>query len=464
MYNEHLQVWDECLVIIKKMVRESAYKTWFEKITPKSLDGSTLVLQVPSKEHAMYIDEHFIDALQVSLHTTLGPRAELEYFIVNPRKLHKPLPYEVKPTRKDIRTNSVNPFAIPGIKKQSIDSQLNESYRFDNFIEGDCNRLARSAGIAVAKKPGKTSFNPLFIFGDVGLGKTHLAQAIGNQVAEHSEDKTVLYVSSEKFTNQFIESLQNNAVSDFVNFYQMIDTLIIDDIQFLENKEKTQDIFFTIFNHLHQSGKQLILTSDRPPRDLKGIEERLISRFKWGLSADLQLPSLETRMAIIQSKLSSEEVELPPSVIEFISHNVRTNVREIEGVLISIVAEAALNNRDINLDLAKEVIGKFIDNISNELTVEYIQRTVADYFGIEPSKLKEKTRKRLIVRARQLSMYLAKQLSNKSLKHIGNAFGGRDHSTVVHACKTIEDLLEKDNTFKSEFSTIQKQLKSTTVD
>ena len=321
--------------------------------------------------------------------------------------------------------------------------------------------LARSAGLAIAKRPGKTAFNPLMIFGDVGLGKTHLAHAIGNEVAEQFPEKVVLYVSSERFTNQFIEALRNNAISDFVKFYQMVDLLIVDDIQFLENKQKTQDIFFSIFNHLHQGGKQLILTSDRPPKEMAGIEERLISRFKWGLSADLQIPSLETRMAIIQLKMDNDGVDLPPNVLEFISYNVRTNVREMEGVLISIIAQAALNQREIDIDLAKEVISKFVDNISNEVTVELIQKIVAEHYDLPVEKLKEKTRKRFVVRARQLSMYLAKQLSNKSLKHIGNAFGGRDHSTVIHACRSIESLLENDTRFKSEVSNISKRLKST---
>jgi len=461
---DHVQVWQKCLVRIKERVNAQSFKTWFEPIRPLRLEGSILTIQVPNKFFYEWLEEHYVAILKETIQVEIGANAQLEYLI--PKKTNIPRTPSFK--KKDLESNVANvkgnkiknPFVIPGIQKLKIDSQLNPNYTFEHFIEGDCNRLARSAGLAIAKRPGKTAFNPLMIFGDVGLGKTHLAHAIGNEVAQQYPEKVVLYVSSERFTNQFIEALRNNAISDFVKFYQMVDLLIVDDIQFLENKQKTQDIFFSIFNHLHQGGKQLILTSDRPPKEMAGIEERLISRFKWGLSADLQIPSLETRMAIIQQKMDNDGVDLPPNVLEFISYNVRTNVREMEGVLISLIAQAALNQREIDLDLTKEVISKFVDNISNEITVEFIQKIVAEHYDIPVEKLKEKTRKRFVVRARQLSMYLAKQLSNKSLKHIGNAFGGRDHSTVIHACRSIEDLLESDTRFKNEVSDIAKRLKS----
>ena len=467
MSADHIQVWQRCLTKIKERVNAQSFKTWFEPIRPLRLDNSVLTIQVPNKFFYEWLEEHYVVILKEAIQVEIGSDAQLEYLI--PKKTNIPKTPSFKKTDSDsnggssaIKGNKIkNPFVIPGIQKLKIDSQLNPTYTFDRFIEGDCNRLARSAGLAIAKRPGKTAFNPLMIFGDVGLGKTHLAHAIGNEVATQFPEKTILYVSSERFTNQFIEALRNNAISDFVKFYQMVDVLIVDDIQFLENKHKTQDIFFSIFNHLHQGGKQLILTSDRPPKEMAGIEERLISRFKWGLSADLQIPSLETRMAIIQQKMTNDGVDLPPNVLEFISYNVRTNVREMEGVLISIIAQAALNQREIDLDLTKEVISKFVDNISNEITVEFIQKIVAEHYDLPVEKLKEKTRKRFVVRARQLSMYLAKQLSNKSLKHIGNAFGGRDHSTVIHACRSIEGLIESDTRFKNEVSDIAKRLKST---
>lgn len=462
---DHVQIWQRCLTLIYEQVNPQSFKTWFEPIRPLRLEGSALTIQVPNKFFYEWLEEHYVDILKGAIQQEIGPEAQLKYLIPKKTVLPK-VPSFTKESNNAASMGAkggkiTNPFVVPGIQKPKIDSQLNPNYTFEYFIEGDCNRLARSAGMAIAKRPGKTAFNPLMIFGDVGLGKTHLAHAIGNEVLAQFPEKVVLYVSSERFTNQFIEALRNNAISDFVKFYQMVDLLIVDDIQFLENKQKTQDIFFSIFNHLHQGGKQLILTSDRPPKELVGIEERLISRFKWGLSADLQLPSLETRMAIIQMKMDNDGVDLPSNVLEFISYNVRTNVREMEGVLISLIAQAALNQRDIDLELAKEVISKFVDNISNEITVELIQKIVAEHYDIPVEKLKEKTRKRFVVRARQLSMYLAKQLSNKSLKHIGNAFGGRDHSTVIHACRSIESLLEADTRFKTEVSGLAKRLKST---
>ncbi|MEM8909195.1 MAG: chromosomal replication initiator protein DnaA, partial [Bacteroidota bacterium] len=285
------------------------------------------------------------------------------------------------------------------------------------------------------------------------------AQAVGNEVLHTLPGKTVLYVSSEKFTNQIIESIRNNAVNDFVNFYQLIDVLIVDDIQFLANKQKTQEIFFHIFNQLHQNGKQIILTSDRPPKDLDGMEERLISRFKWGLSADLQAPDLETRMAILESKMDQEGLELPHDVVEFICYNIKNNIRELEGVLISLVAQSSLNRREIDVDLAKEVIKNFVSQMSKEITVEFIQTLVAEHFNVAVDKLKGQTRKRGIVIARQLSMYLAKNLTNKSLKAIGENFGGRDHSTVIYSCKAVQDLLDTDMIFKDTVADLEKKIK-----
>ena len=296
------------------------------------------------------------------------------------------------------------------------------------------------------------------IFGDVGLGKTHLAQAIGNEVLKRFEGKNVLYVTSESFTNQIIDSIKKNAVSDFMNFYQMIDVLIVDDIQFLAGRVKTQEIFFNIFNHLHQNKKQVILTSDRPPKDLEDMEDRLISRFKWGLSADLQVPEFETRQAILSYKMEKEGVDLPPEVVEFISYNIKNNVRELEGVLISLIAQATLNKRIIDIDLAKQVIQNFIKKINREVTVDSIKDLVANHFNVPVDKLQSQTRKRSIVIARQLSMYLAKNLTNKSLKSIGENFGGRDHSTVIYSCKAVRDLMDTDLIFKDTVAELEKKV------
>jgi chromosomal replication initiator protein len=293
----------------------------------------------------------------------------------------------------------------------------------------------------------------------VGLGKTHLAHAIGNDIVKRDTSKNVLYVSCEKFANQVIQAIKNNAVNDLVNFYQMIDVLIVDDIQFLSGKTKTQEIFFHIFNQIHQSGKQLIFTSDKAPKDLDGMEERLISRFKWGLSADLQIPDLETRMAILESKMNQEGVDLPNNVTEFICYNVKNNIRELEGVLISLIAQSMLNRREIDMDLAKEVIKNFVQHINKEITVDFIKRIVADHLDVPLEKLQSETRKRQIVIARQLSMYLAKNMTNASLKAIGEQFGGRDHSTVIHSCKAVQDLMDTDLIFKDTVVDLEKKIK-----
>jgi chromosomal replication initiator protein len=351
-----------------------------------------------------------------------------------------------------------NPFIIPGLKKINVDSQLNPNYSFKNFVEGDCNRLARSAGFAVAKNPGGTAFNPLLIYGGVGLGKTHLAHAIGIDVKNRFPNKTVLYVSSEKFTHQFIDAVRNNEHNDFIHFYQMIDVLIIDDVQFFAGKAKTQDVFFHIFNHLHQSGKQIILTADKAPVEIIGMEQRLLSRFKWGLAADLQAPELETRIAILEMKMYNEGLELPKDVVEYIAYSITTNVRELEGALISILAQASLNKKAITIDLARQMVDKFVKNTAREVSIDYIQKVVCDYFDMGIDTLKSKTRKREVVQARQIAMYFSKQMTKSSLATIGMHCGGKDHATVLHACKTVNNLMDTDKRFRGYIEDLKKKI------
>lgn len=465
-------LWNNCLKIIKDNVSRQSYKTWFEPIEPVSIEDKVLTIQVPSQFFYEWLEEHYVSLLRKTIKRELGDDARLEYKIVVENSTGQAKPFTVNYPNYNTGNNKnpevsmplvvnssiKNPFVIPGLKKVNVESQLNSNYNFDSFVEGDCNRLARSAGYAVASKPGGTAFNPLVIYGGVGLGKTHLAQAIGNQVKQNFSNKTVLYVSSEKFTNQFIDALKNNVVNDFVHFYQLIDVLIVDDIQFFANKDKTQDIFFHIFNHLHQSGKQLILSTDRPPRDLEGMEERLLSRFKWGLSADLSIPDFETRIAILEKKMYADGIELPRDVVEFVAYNINTNIRELEGALISLLAQASLNKREIDLDLAKKIIKNFVRSISHEVSIEFIQKTVCEYFEVPIDKLKEKTRKRNIVQARQLSMYLAKNYTKNSLKVIGKHFGGRDHSTVIHSCQMVKNLIDTDEGFKESVKELEKKI------
>jgi chromosomal replication initiator protein len=472
----HDAVWNRCLKIIKDNVPSISYRTWFEPIVPIKLEKSILTIQVPSPFFYEYLEEQYIDILRKVLRKELGFDAKLEYSVVmeNNGYSSSSKPYTVKlPARnqKELKNKPVsfpidseattikNPFIIPGLKKLNIDPMLNPENSFTNFVEGDCNRLARSAGYAVANNPGGTAFNPLLIYGESGLGKTHLAQAIGIQVKEESQDKTVLYVNANKFQTQFVDSIRNNNKNDFIHFYQMIDVLVIDDVHEFAGKEKTQDAFFHIFNHLHQSGKQLILTSDKPPVELQGLEQRLLSRFKWGLSADLQIPDFETRMAILKKKTYKDGIELPEEVVEYIATHITDNIRELEGALISLLAQSTLNKKEITLDLAKDMIDKLIKNTKREISIDYIQKVVCNYFNIPVDHIQSKTRKREIVQARQVAMFFSKSMTKASLATIGTQIGGKDHATVLHACKTVNNLIETDKRFRIQIDEIEKKLK-----
>ncbi|MBK8366875.1 MAG: chromosomal replication initiator protein DnaA [Bacteroidetes bacterium] len=464
MEKAYVKVWESCLEIIRDNVSSQSFKTWFEPIKPVKLSNSVLTIQVPSQFFYEWLEEHYITLLKKTIKKELGTEGRLEYSIVMENSHNSSKPFTVKiPTnsKKELKNPSVsmpidlnqntirNPFIIPGLKKVNVESQLNANYSFENFVEGDCNRLARSAGFAVANKPGGTAFNPLLIYGGVGLGKTHLAHAIGIQIKNEFPNKTVLYVSSEKFTQQYIDSVRNNNQNDFVHFYQMIDVLIIDDVQYFAGKEKTQDVFFHIFNHLHQTGKQIILTADKPPVELQGFEQRLLSRFKWGLAADLQTPGLETRIAILEKKLYTDGIDLPKEVIEYLAYSITTNVRELEGALISLLAQSSMNKKAITLELAKQMIDKFVKNTAREVSIDYIQKVVCDYFDLPIELLKSKTRKREVVQARQIAMYFAKSMTKSSLATIGLHCGGKDHATVLHACRTVNNLMDTDKRFKN---------------
>jgi len=470
----HEEVWHVCLSVIKDNVNLQSYKTWFEPIKPLRIKDSVLTIQVPSQFFYEWLEEHYITLLKKVIKKELGAEGKLEYSIIMDNNYGSSSPYTVNiPTsnRKETKNPAVsmplniggnntikNPFVIPGLKKIVVDSQLNPNYSFDTFIEGDANRLARSAGFAVSNKPGGTAFNPLLIYGGVGLGKTHLAHAIGIEIKKNHPSKTVLYVSSEKFTQQFIESVRNNSQNDFIHFYQMIDVLIIDDVQFFSGKERTQDVFFHVFNHLHQNGKQLVLTSDKSPVEMQGMEQRLLSRFKWGLSADLQVPSIETRIAILKMKMHQEGLELPNEVVEYLAYSITTNIRELEGALISLIAQSSLNKKSITLDLAKKMIDKFVKNTAREVSIDYIQKVVCDYFDLNIELLKSKTRKREVVQARQIAMFFSKKLTKSSLANIGAHCGGKDHATVLHACKTVNNLMDTDKTFRGYIADLDKKI------
>lgn len=467
------EVWNKCLSFIKDNIQPQAFKTWFEPIEAVKLVDNVLSIQVPSKFFYEWLEEHYMGLLKSVLIQQLGPKARLVYVIKmentfgNKQPFTESIPSNQRNTIKpqDVtaplssRSHEVkNPFIIPGIRNLQIESQLNPNYSFDNFLEGDANRLARSAGLAVSNKPGGTSFNPLLIFGGVGLGKTHLAHAIGVEIKDKYPDKTVLYISAEKFTQQYIESVKKNSRNDFIHFYQVIDILIIDDVQFLSGKSGTQDVFFHIFNHLHQNGKQVILTSDKAPVDMQDIEQRLLSRFKWGLSAELQSPDFETRISIIKNKLFRDGVKIEDNIIEYVAKNIKTNVRELEGAIISLIAQSSFNKIEITIQLAQEIVNKFVKNTKREVSIDYIQKVVSEYFQMDVLTLQSKTRKRHIVQARQLAMYFAKKFTKASLASIGSQIGKRDHATVLHACKTVDNLSFTDKQFRKYVEDLNQKL------
>lgn len=466
--------WKECLQIIRDNVPKVSYRTWFEPIVPMRLEDNVLTIQVPSTFFYEFLEEQYIDLLKKTLTKVIGPEVKLEYNVVMGDNGFNKQPYTVKlptsgktkltnrPVQVPVDRDSAsikNPFVIPGLKKMHVDPQLNPEHTFDNFVEGECNRLARSAGYAVANKPGGTAFNPLFVYGGNGLGKTHLAQAIGIEVKRQFPEKIVLYVDSARFQTQYAEAIRKNNRNDFVHFYQMIDVLIVDDVQYFAKKEGTQDVFFHIFNHLHQLGKQLILTSDKSPVELQGLDERLLSRFKWGLSADVQEPDFKTRISILKKKSYQDGISISDEVLEYIASHITSNVRELEGALISILAQSTLNRKEITLELAKQMIDKLVKNSKREISIDYIQKVVCNYFNMSVDKLNSKTRKREVVQARQIAMYFAKSMTKASLASIGANIGGKDHATVLHACKTVNNLLETDKRFRGYVDDIDKKLK-----
>jgi chromosomal replication initiator protein len=464
-------VWNECLQSIQAQISSLSYKTWFLPIEPVKLEGNNLTIQVPSQFFYDWLEEHYNALIRKTISAVLGSEAKLFYSIAVEDSVDRHHAVELAPeeisnvaVQGSLETSlptSQLPLNVPLRVSQSLSpvhSNLNPRYTFDNFIKGDSNQLARAAAMAVANNPGGTSFNPLVVYGGTGLGKTHLMHALGNHALTSGKAKRVVYVSSEKFTVDFVEAIQKDRVNEFSLYYRSMDLLIVDDIQFFSGKEKTQDNFFHTFNTLYQLGKQIVLSSDVPPKELKGLDDRLISRFQCGLTADIQPPDLETRIAILRKKSEENGLDLPPDIIDFIAANITSNIRELEGCLISLLARASLENRDITVDLAQEVLRVVANNIRTPISIEHIQRSVCKFFDVPEDLLRAKTRKQEVVFARQIAMYLAKQLTNASLKTIGLHFGGRDHSTVIHACQTVEERKRTDLKFRQSMEQLQRQI------
>jgi chromosomal replication initiator protein len=467
-------VWDECLKMIKDNIPENSYNTWFCPIKPISLLGQVLTIQVPTFYYHEYIEGNYWQLLKTAIGKVLGPDGKLEYNILvtsNGAAITMPRtgigrldpqnkPFEIRVDEDTKKKEIPNPFVLPGLKKLDIQSQLNKDLNFENFIEGDCNRLARTAGYAIANEPGKTVFNPFFVYSNVGLGKTHLVHAIGLEAKIKNPDLIVLYVDAETFIQQYVGAAKGGNITDFVHFYQMLDMLIIDDIHFLAEKQGTQDIFFHIFNHYHQRNKQIIITADKSPAEILGFEQRLLSRFKWGLTADLQSPDKDTRTRIIKNKLYNNGINyIPEEVIEYLACRIVTNVREIEGAIIQILAESSLNKKKITVELAKQIIDKFVRGTAHEISIDFIQKVVCDFFKVPVSDIFSSSRKRNVVQVRQTAMYFAKKYTNLSLAQIGERCGNKDHATVLHACRTITDLKGTDRDFRCQLEEVDKIIK-----
>ena len=451
-------VWQNCLAQIKEQTSEEEFAKWFKPIVPIGYDGKTLRLRLPSEDCVFHIERNYIPSLRPIIYAHFGNNTSLRYSVLAPEPSHeeqaRAAESSVATINKVVTQNDTtkikNPFVIPGIRKLEIPSQLNPNYTFENFIEGDCNRLVRSVGMAIGVEPGKTAYNPLYIFGDSGLGKTHLAQAIGMDIKQRHPELQVLYVSMNKFQAQYTTAVLNKEPNDFINFYQMVDVLIIDDIQELSgNKGSTQNAFFNIFNHLHLSGKQLILTSDKRPSELSDINDRLLTRFKWGLAAELTQPDYETKVKIILNKARSLEgaESIPSEVVAYFAENINGNVREIEGALSALVANAKFLNRKITITLAKEVLKTYVKISPKEISIENIRKIVCEYFNIDEATFDSPKRTREIAQARQIAMYLCKQHTKSPLSAIGAAIGGKNHATVLHACKAVTNLMETDKSF-----------------
>ena len=449
-------LWNHCLAFIKDNVSEQAYKTWFLPIVPLRYEDNTLQVQVPSQFFYEYLEAQYVELLRKTLYKVIGEGTNLMYKVTVVKDAYDERTVDLESSRRTIiPQKSRQTKEVPTLPGGEQDSYLNPEYNFDTFIEGESNRLSRSVAQAVAEKPAKTAFNPLFIYGASGVGKTHLSNAIGTKIKELYPSMRVLYVSAHLFQVQYTDSVRNNTTNDFINFYRSMDTLIIDDVQELAGAAKTQNTFFHIFNNFHQNGKQLVLTSDRSPMQLQGMEDRLITRFKWGMVAELERPTVALRKDILRSRVRRNGLQFPDDVIDYVAEHVGDSIRDLEGIVISIMAHSTIYNREIDLALARQIVDKVTQTEHKPVSADDIMEVVCKHYGVDGEALRGKTRKRDVVRARQVAMYLAKNNTELTASKIGLLIGNRDHATVLHALRTVGDQLQVDKSFRAELEELQ---------
>lgn len=445
------QQWKECLSYMSRRVTEQSFNTWLKPTKGEPGGNGHFRIAVPNQFVADWIDGHYRELIHESFREVLGRRFEVIYIQTGRADEED----QTTINFESIYNDDPEP---PLATTPPTPTNLETRYSFETLVVGDFNRFACAASMAVADGPGTTRYNPLYIYGGTGLGKTHIVQAIGNHILEQLPDKRIVYVTSEKFTSDFITAIQDRSISSFTRMYREVDVLIIDDIQFFTGKESTQEQFFHTFNALYHNGKQIILTSDRPPREIKGLEERLLSRFSWGLVTDLQSPDLENRMAILQKKLESEGKTLPNDVVRFIANTISSNIRELEGALTRVLAWSSIQKTPVDIEMARKVLSDSISKQRTNIDIPTIQRKAAQYYNLDPLMMTAKKKTAHIALARQVAMYLARSLTNNSLKAIGGAFGGRDHSTVIHACDLVEHKMSSDASFREEIDKLSASL------
>lgn len=453
--------WSDCLRYISSRVKQQTFNTWLKATKGEMTPNGAFKLAVPNQFVADWINDHFREVIDEAFEEVLGSRYDLIY-VINPSEQENqlPLPLDVQADFQP-SDNSGSPLAAyttSGQHHNGATHNLSKRYSFETLVVGDFNSFACAAARAVAEAPGMTRYNPLFIYGGTGLGKTHIVSAIGNEISATFRQKRIMYATSEKFTSDFITAISDRSVSDFTRIYRDVDVLIIDDIQFFTGKEGTQEQFFHTFNSLYHSGKQIVLTSDRPPREIKGLEERLLSRFSWGLVTDLQAPDLENRTAILYKKVSSEGQSLPDSVIRFIADTISTNIRELEGALTRLLAYASLKKVPVDLEMARKILADTASGARRDVSIDAIQKKTSEYYSIPAAMMTAKKKTAKIALARQVAMYLSRSLTDSSLKHIGSSFGGRDHSTVIHACELISRRMSTDPALREKIDKISASL------